>query len=656
MKIKRINIRNYKSMYSSGDIEIDREIYAFIGQNNTGKSTILDAIQCVFPNSTKKVDLRDFHNKNENVIIELEFSEVTKNYIADKMFEEIQEKNRNEVENLKAEGKTEQKIEQKSKILTEKLDKKIEDTIAKYEIQNESMIIRVIVPYLGKKHNETRNSTNIISDADLKKILPDLKVIPAIRNPQNESTAGNNSYMKDLIKMLDDSIETSIEFGNEKISYNRLNEILADESTKRCDKLSQKITEKYSESIGSEDIRIKITSNVNISKGTSYSTKIIDKFTELESDMTNCGTGYQSMLILSILETYVDIANRKNNYILLIEEPEVYLHPSLQRRMIKTLVELSKDNQVIFSTHSAITISCLGKNQISLITKNKGRASINMIDVNKVIDELGIRPDDIMLKQGVILVEGPDDKVVVEEILRKISDKSLDKIDVVESGSCSNLKFYANAQRILSTVYSPELLIIRDADCKTPEKQKELLVEEINNLNRNSQKAIDDCIYIIGKHSLESLYMQPEIWSEECEIEFDKCKDIFELYNRIYDKMKKSGISEQEFAKIYQPKYFLEKNIDKYGCGDARSEERKKWDGNYYKKWEKAFEDINETEKFITFNEVREKINLYTSGKKQEKKDYLLEIVKNMKLEQLENNLFSGLIDKLEKFVEKVLN
>ena len=62
-------------------------------------------------------------------------------------------------------------------------------------------------------------------------------------------------------------------------------------------------------------------------------TKILDKSTNIESDILNCGTGYQSMIILSILEAYVKLAQKRTEYILIIEEPEVYLHPSLQRKI-----------------------------------------------------------------------------------------------------------------------------------------------------------------------------------------------------------------------------------------------------------------------------------------------------------------------------------
>ena len=88
MKINRINIKNYKSMVESGNIFVDEQIMALIGQNNTGKSTVLDAIQCVFPESKKNVEYKDFHNRNKNVEIELEFSLVTDEYLKERLCSE----------------------------------------------------------------------------------------------------------------------------------------------------------------------------------------------------------------------------------------------------------------------------------------------------------------------------------------------------------------------------------------------------------------------------------------------------------------------------------------------------------------------------------------------------------------------------------------
>lgn len=53
MNIIKLNIKNYKSIKDSGEIIIDDKIMSFIGQNNAGKSAILDAIQCAFPSAKR---------------------------------------------------------------------------------------------------------------------------------------------------------------------------------------------------------------------------------------------------------------------------------------------------------------------------------------------------------------------------------------------------------------------------------------------------------------------------------------------------------------------------------------------------------------------------------------------------------------------------
>lgn len=72
MNIFKLKIKNYKSIKDSGEIEIDNRIMAFIGQNNAGKSAILDAIQCVFP-SVKRWFLKVIFIKEHMIILKLLF-------------------------------------------------------------------------------------------------------------------------------------------------------------------------------------------------------------------------------------------------------------------------------------------------------------------------------------------------------------------------------------------------------------------------------------------------------------------------------------------------------------------------------------------------------------------------------------------------------
>ena len=82
MYISKLCIKNYKSFLDSGVIELKEDIFAFIGQNNTGKSAILDSIQVFFPTSKKVITSEDFHKgTNEDIVIEVWFKNVDKSYL-----------------------------------------------------------------------------------------------------------------------------------------------------------------------------------------------------------------------------------------------------------------------------------------------------------------------------------------------------------------------------------------------------------------------------------------------------------------------------------------------------------------------------------------------------------------------------------------------
>ncbi len=63
------------------------------------------------------------------------------------------------------------------------------------------------------------------------------------------------------------------------------------------------------------------------------------------------GKGMKSIYMLSLLETYIGEPDRIPSLIM-VEDPEIYLHPQLQKTCSEILYRLSKKNQVIFKTHA----------------------------------------------------------------------------------------------------------------------------------------------------------------------------------------------------------------------------------------------------------------------------------------------------------------
>lgn len=245
MNIFKLKIKNYKSIKDSGEIEINDRIMAFIGQNNAGKSAILDAIQCVFPSVKKSVSKSDFHKgTHDNIEITVWFNGLTDEYIEDKLFADAILKLIDKAQKLEKDDVT--KFENAWRKVEETRAQKLVEAKELYQITDNSMCIKLVVTNADKmstKYYVDVDSVREIKETELKKILPILKVIPAIRDPKNESTAGTNSYLKELISMLDDDMATSISIsGNGTVSYRQLNDIIAEESAKRCQSISSSIT------------------------------------------------------------------------------------------------------------------------------------------------------------------------------------------------------------------------------------------------------------------------------------------------------------------------------------------------------------------------------------------------------------------------------
>lgn len=674
MYISKLCIKNYKSFLDSGVIELKEDIFAFIGQNNTGKSAILDSIQVFFPTSKKVITSEDFHKgTNEDIVIEVWFKNVDKSYLEANIYKDkINKQNEkiNEAYSLYIKEKTEanlKKYEKQKEKLEEIRTKEFYEAIEKYGIDNEELYVKMVAKKGNRISTKYYNKNDVeLNETDLKKILPQIKVIPALRDPKNESTAGNNSYLKDLIQMLDEESKTDIILNDKRLTYSELNDVLSEETKKRCNDLAEKITSYYNNAVGSKDYKIVIDATVNISKGTQYTTTIIDTTTGIENDVLNCGTGYQSMIILSILETYVNISQSSTKYILLIEEPEVYLHPSLQRKMIDTLLQISENNQVIFTSHSPITISKLESSNVRLVEKNNCESRILNVTPKKVIDELGIKHDDILYSKGIIFVEGKDDIDVISELIRKIDNNMVEKINIIQTHSCNNLKFYANAELLINTNFNVPVLILRDADIEKPDILKDNLYNEVvltllnepqyTNLEKDKlecrKEKLKESIYVLNEHSIEYYFVENKFLSEFASdnIELDYAIKCYECqYRKQLEKARDGENQKNNFERCFQPKRFLR------GFPDANEMNREKNEQSLKNRWLKISETCECTNDYKIDNYLKVRDEIITNIKKLylEGNNFFQHVIRKNDLAVLKEGKLREIIELLEEFIEK---
>lgn len=133
------------------------------------------------------------------------------------------------------------------------------------------------------------------------------------------------------------------------------------------------------------------------------------------------GSGISSLISLTFLMEFAKQA--KECILVLIDEPEIHLHPELSKKL-KTIL-LESEFQSILSTHSHLFLDkkkC--KNNICLDLDRNGEIYVrycNQIDLADVqFKLLGSSLDDLYIPQRILLVEGKYDKLVLSECLAKM--------------------------------------------------------------------------------------------------------------------------------------------------------------------------------------------------------------------------------------------
>ena len=153
-------------------------------------------------------------------------------------------------------------------------------------------------------------------------------------------------------------------------------------------------------------------------------------FNEIKHSSNGAGDGYIN--IFNIVDSLYDSSE---NNVILIDEPEISLHPDLQRKLFKLLVEYSKDKQIIISTHSPYFVDWnVFANRGKVIRFKKEQDSIRIyelsestkVNIKNILKDannphiLSLNSNEIFfLNDNVILTEGQDDVVCYKEIFKK---------------------------------------------------------------------------------------------------------------------------------------------------------------------------------------------------------------------------------------------
>jgi len=136
--------------------------------------------------------------------------------------------------------------------------------------------------------------------------------------------------------------------------------------------------------------------------------------------------------------------------IMLIEEPEIHLHPALETSVMRYLKRKSDTSQIFLTTHSTNFIDSGEYSAIHFVQKSPSTVSLLLTEeqaADILPQELGLRLSSLFMYERLVFVEGPSDEDVLREWASTLRcNLSRANVGFVNMGGSRNIKHFASAR------------------------------------------------------------------------------------------------------------------------------------------------------------------------------------------------------------------
>lgn len=200
--------------------------------------------------------------------------------------------------------------------------------------------------------------------------------------------------------------------------------------------------------------------------------KMYDRESQGEIQPANISSGESELIALAIECMVFGLGLNGRSGVLLLDEPDVHLHPDLQSRFIQFLADLVDDLQfdVVIATHSSPILAELAMRDdsyICLMTARQKDLEFERTDAiyQQLLPVFGAHPlSEVFNKTRTLLVEGDDDVRIWQEAVR--SSNGLMKLTPVGCSGTGEMVLYEQRMRsIVSAVYQNGVAFsLRDGD------------------------------------------------------------------------------------------------------------------------------------------------------------------------------------------------
>lgn len=466
MKLTSLTIKNYRSITDAYKIKIE-DYMILIGKNNEGKSNILKAIQLAF-------------NIMKN------YSQMPRIYLSRMQYDY------NEDFPISLQNNRRIKIKKTVfKLEFELTDKECDEFFNRYQmhlLKDFSINIEIndrtallTIPKRGKNPSNYARLVENVCDYISDNIF--VQYIPAIR------------VQRDSVEVVDSLIDFELSSIKDEI-YLNAKKIVDDYHRDKIEQLAEKLKKPLKEFLPNlKNVKFETRERGDYNFRRNIEILVDDG---VLTSLKKKGDGVKSLFSIALLSKVESNKMR----IILIDEPENHLHPDAIHYINSVISELSKNNQIIISTHNPIFVDRLKIGNNIIVENGKALPATKIDDIRK---NIGVRcSDNLTYSDYIIVVEGPSDKNMLEKYLNYYPE--LNKLLKTNRISIRNI---GGTHKLISEIYSLDrylcnYLILLDNDSAAK--------EAINNLKQtiNVDESKIRKFSVNGKYSaeLEDLYQE----------------------------------------------------------------------------------------------------------------------------------------------------
>lgn len=583
MKLEGIKIRNFRGYKDETYIKID-DFTTFVGKNDAGKSTVLEALEIFFNNKVvvcEREDLSVNHDEGDETIeITCLFSEF-KDRIT------IDETSETSLENeylLNDDSLLEIKKEYKATSSKPKLSTYIVCNHPSEEFYNDLLILKISELKKRAKELDISESTfDARSSVSLRKAIwnncDNLKLIktnvPVDKEESKKIYAKLEEYLpyyalfqsdrasSDSDKEIVDPMKVAVQKALKEVEVEL--QKVKDEVKKKAMETANRTLEKF------KDMNSELASSLSPEFKTEPNFDSLFKLTINSDDdipMNKRGSGVRRLVLLNFFraeaERQLNEDEKRSSIIYAFEEPETSQHPSHQKMLVEAFFEISmKPNaQVIMTTHTPAICGLVPIESLRLVDNEDDTKVVkyNSDDVyQKIADALGVLPEPFSNKvNGLVLVEGKSDVVFLRHTAEKLKEARHIKhtfedknIAIVPIGGCGNLKHWITQK--IAEQFSIPWGILLDSDRGTDE-------EKINKKHVEKLTKLGIKAYLTRKREPENYIDINCIRENVFEEPFSDTEDVKKKINRAIK------MSEKDILEKLWPKMSVEqiRNAEKY--------------------------------------------------------------------------------------------